>query len=163
MDACPWLLGTTVTPVANVPWKVQQYCYFWISSEVVSADEITAALDLAPDRTMVRGSRRMTPKPVPAAHSWDLVCELHGRIDEQASEVLSRIEPVAGAVRRLVDRGDTAAGLRMVRYFDDPDGGYHAMSWWLSREQLALLAAMGASVDADEYAGDFTVHESEST
>ena len=47
----------------------------------------------------------------------------------------------------------------MVRYFDDPDGGYGAMSWWLSSQQISLLAAMDANIQADEYAGDFTVHE----
>lgn len=46
----------------------------------------------------------------------------------------------------------------MVRYFDDDEGGYRAMSWRLTREQIALLAEMGAVIDADEYAGDFTAH-----
>ena len=48
----------------------------------------------------------------------------------------------------------------MVRWFDDPDGGYDAMGWRLTREQIQLLAHMGASVDSDEYAGDFTAHQS---
>lgn len=44
----------------------------------------------------------------------------------------------------------------MVRYFDDPEGGYNVMGWWLTPEQIHLLAWMGAGVDSDEYAGDFT-------
>jgi hypothetical protein len=52
------------------------------------------------------------------------------------------------------------AGLMFVRYFDDEDGGYSAMSWGLSPDQIELLARMGADLQADEYAGDFTVHGS---
>jgi hypothetical protein len=146
--------------MTQAQWKVQQYCYFWIASEVVSAVEITRAVGLAPDQTSVRGSRRMTPSPVPVEHSWEIRCERHGAIDEQASEVLGRIEPVAKDVRRLIDRGDVWAGLMMVRYFDDPDGGdgHDAMGWWLSAQQISLLAEMGANIQADEYAGDFTTH-----
>jgi hypothetical protein len=65
-------------------------------------------------------------------------------IDEQASTVLARIEPAADRVRVLVDSGDVEAGLMMVRWFDDPDGGYNAMGWWLTREQIQLLARMSA-------------------
>ena len=46
----------------------------------------------------------------------------------------------------------------MVRWFDDPEGGYNAMGWWLTPEQVQLLAHMGAGIDSDEYAGDFTAH-----
>ncbi len=140
------------------PWKVQQYCYFWIASDIVTADEITALLGIQPDRRAVRGSRQTEPRVVPVEHSWELVCERHGRIDEQITDVLSRIEPVASHVRTLTSRGDVGAGLMMVRYFDDPEGEYGAMGWCLSLEQVALLAAMGANIQADEYAGDFTAH-----
>ncbi|CUU55423.1 protein of unknown function (DUF4279) [Parafrankia irregularis] len=135
----------------DVPWRVRQYCYFWISSEVVSAAEVTEALGLTPDRVSVRGSRQTTPRPVPVQHSWQIRCDQHGRIDEQASEILRRIAPVAGNVRQLVDRGDVQAGLMMVRYLDDGDGGEGAMGWWLTREQISLLATMGADIQADEY------------
>jgi len=59
-------------------------------------------------------------------------------------------------VRALVDGGDVAAGLMMVRWFNDPEGGYNAMGWWLAPEQIQLLARMGANIESDEYAGDFT-------
>lgn len=145
--------------MSDAPWKVQQYCYFWVASRVVSASEITELLGIVPDRVSVLGSRRSEPTPVPVEHAWELRCERHGRIDEQASEVLHRIERVADKVRSLTTRDDTSAGLTMVRYFDDEEGGYGAMSWGLTAEQIALLARMGASIDADEYAGDFTAHQ----
>jgi hypothetical protein len=144
--------------MADAPWKVKQYCYFWIASDVLTAADIGDALGVLPDRTSVMGSRRTSPRTVPPEHRWEIVCDRHGRIDEQASELLTRLEPVAARVRTLVDRGDVGAGLMMVRYFDDEDGGYGAMSWWLSRQQVALLADMGAVIDADEYAGDYTAH-----
>jgi hypothetical protein len=145
--------------VSAVPWKVQQYCYFWIASRVVTASEITELLGVAPDRVSVLGSKRSAPTPVPVEHTWELRCERHARVDEQASEVLRRIEPVADKVRSLTNREDTHAGLMMVRYFDDEEGGYGAMSWSLAPVQIALLARMGASIDADDYAGDFTAHQ----
>lgn len=145
--------------MSAAPWKVQQYCYFWIASRVVTASEITELLGVAPDRVGVMGSKRTEPTPIPVEHAWELRCERHARIDEQASEVLRRIEPVADKVRSLTDREETYAGLTMVRYFDDEEGGYGAMSWNLTRAQIALLAQMGASIDADEYAGDFTAHQ----
>ncbi|GAB1688591.1 DUF4279 domain-containing protein [Krasilnikovia sp. M28-CT-15] len=141
------------------PWKVRQYCYFWLASEAVTAEQITKRLGLEPDRTAVMGCRRTSPV-VPAAHRWEIRCETHGAIDEQASIVLARVAPAADRVRALVDGGDVEAGLMMVRWFDDPDGGYNALGWWLTREQIQLLARMGASVESDEYAGDSTVHSS---
>ncbi len=145
--------------MSDVPWKVEQYCYFWIARTQATAAEITELLGLEPDRITIRGSRRTQPEPVPSAHRWEVVCKRHARIDEQATEVLSRVAPVADQVRSLTDRVDTDAGLTMVRYFDDPEGGYGAMSWGLDIEQIALLAHMGASLDADEYAGGFTAHQ----
>lgn len=38
----------------------------------------------------------------------------------------------------------------LVRWFDDPDS--NALGWWLIREQIQLLARMGATVESDEYA-----------
>ncbi len=142
--------------MSSAPWKVHQYCCFWIASPVVTAAEISELLGVAPDRVSVRGSRRSHPTPVPIEHAWELRCERHARIDDQASEVLRRIEPVADRVRALTNRDDATAGLMMVRYFDDEDGGYEAMGWSLAAAQIALLARMGASIEADEYGGDFT-------
>jgi hypothetical protein len=137
--------------VSDIPWKVQQYCYFWIASDTMPAAEIARALDLEPDRASVKGSKRTEPRPVPVQHRWEIVCDRHGPIDEQATELLERIKAVAQVVRSLVDEGNVEAGLMMVRYFDDPDGGDAAMGWYLSSEQIRLIAAMGANIQADEH------------
>lgn len=144
--------------MGDAPWKVRQYCYFWLASEVVTAEEITERLAIEPDRTTVMGSRGMSPRVAPPAHAWELRCDTRGRIDEQASAVLDRVAPAAERVRALVDGGDVEAGLMMVRYFDDPGGAHDAMGWWLTPKQIQLLARMGAGIDSDEYAGDFTAH-----
>jgi len=130
---------------------VRQYCYFWIASTVVSSAAITAEIGIAPDRESVLGSRRTEPGPVPVEHGWEIRCERFGRIEAQASEVLARMEPVADKVRKLVDRGDVVAGLMMVRSFNDSAGTEDGMSWWLSREQVQLIARMGADIQSDEY------------
>lgn len=141
--------------MVDSPWKVQQYCYFWLASDNVTAEQITERLGLEPDWTVVKGSRLTAPHMVPAAHSWQVRCERHGRIDEQASTVLARIAPATDRVRALVDTGDVSAGLMMVRYFDDAEGGVdgeEAMGWALAAEQVQLLAWMGARIESDEYA-----------
>lgn len=135
------------------------------------AAEGALAGERAPDRsghhpTNRRGARphddhgesANIPRVVPAAHRREVRSNEHGGIDEQASAVLARVEPAADAIRALVESGEVSAGLMMVWWFDDPAGGYDAMSWWLSPEQMRLPARMGASIDSDEYAGDFTAH-----
>lgn len=52
-------------------------------------------------------------------------------------------------MRRTVDR--PLSGLMMVRYFVDLDGGDAAMGWYLSNEQIRLIAEIGANIQADEY------------
>jgi hypothetical protein len=52
------------------------------------------------------------------------------------------------------------AGLMFVRYFDDEDGGYSRAMSWGCHPIRSSLARMGADLQADEYAGDFTVHGS---
>lgn len=144
--------GYVVDVLSPKVWKVHQYCYFWISSEVVTAEQITSQVGMEPDSITVRGSRQTEPRALPIEHSWMVKCGRHARIDEQVSEVLDRVRPAAQAIRVLTAREDVDAGLMMVRYFDDPDeGGYDAMGWMLEPAQIVLLADMGAQIQADEY------------
>ena len=132
-------------------WRVKQYCYFWIASQTMTADQVTEMVGIEPDRVTVCGSKSTAPRVVPVEHSWALVCDRQGPIDEQVTDVLNRIEPAATIVRSLVDEGQVQAGLMMIRYFGDADGGYDAMGWSLTPEQIALLAAIGADIQSDEY------------
>lgn len=151
---------------------MSQYVQLSLRSEDTTAAEISSQLGLEPDEVMVRGSRSADP-PRPASHAWKISCRTRGlRVDDQITQVLDRIKPVAARVRALVDGGNIVAELQIVRYFNDEDGeaedladpieedghvfekipGQHQMlGWALDREQLELLVAMGADIDADEY------------
>ncbi|MFC7502821.1 DUF4279 domain-containing protein [Nocardioides sp. CPCC 206347] len=153
--------------------RMSQYVYFALGSNETTGAEISAHLGMEPDAVRVQGSDSSDPLR-PASHSWKISCETLGlRLDEQISEVLDRIAPVADRVRALVERGDVSACLQVVRYFNDEDGeeeslgepvtdddghewekmaGQHQLlGWSMEREQLELLVAMGADIDADEY------------
>jgi hypothetical protein len=83
---------------------------------------------------------------------WQIRSYRPGHIDEQASDVLRRIGPAAVKVRQLVDRGDAEAGLMLVRSFAYDEGGVGLLGWQLTREQVSLLAKMGAEIQATEEA-----------
>lgn len=73
---------------------VHQYAYFVLASDSTPATEITAALDIEPDRTDVRGSRRTEPRPSPPVHRWRVECREPGlAVDEQIACVLRRLRP----------------------------------------------------------------------
>jgi len=152
---------------------MRQYVYFYLGSDVLTAAEIAKRLDLEPDKSAVPGSRRTDSSPVPASHSWSIHSRNQDqRLDDQISEVLARIQPVGSIVRELVRTTDTLAYLRIVRYFNVQDGieenlddisgagqrvlehvgGQHQMlGWYLTPNQIELLAHLGAGIDADEY------------
>jgi hypothetical protein len=130
--------------------KVAQYSYFWISSDVVTAAEITGLVGIDPDVISIRGSRRSQPTMVPVEHSWAVECRDPAGIDEQVAGVLERVRPAAHAIRSLTDRDDVHAGLMLVRYFGEV-AGEDAWGWVLNPSQIALLAEMGAEIQADEY------------
>lgn len=101
---------------------MSQYVYFSLRSDDTTAAEISSHLGLELDEVMVRGSRIADP-PRPACHAWNISCRTRGlRVDDQITEVLDRIKPVAARVRALVDGGEIVAELQIVRYFNDEDG-----------------------------------------
>ena len=153
-------------------WRmgINQYVYFALKSDHLSADQIAEHVGLEPDERVVRGSRTPTP-PVPATHSWKLVCRKAGmRIDEQIENVLARVEPVRDNIRTLTSEGEVCAVLQVVRYFQDEDAApaplvelwgesgiefgpepNHLLGFHLSVDRLRLLADINASIDCDEY------------
>ena len=148
--------------------KIKQYVYFGISSELLTAEEITERIGLAPDKTTGRGSRTENP-PRPARHKWELGSYGPGLdISDHVDRVLARVMPRRDAIRTLVDEGEAQAWLQLVRYFDVEDGeeeiidetpdglvklgGQHQLlGWHLNRAALAFLHDVGAEIDADEY------------
>ena len=152
--------------------KLSQYVYFDLSSDVVTAADITAFLGVEPDELRVRGSNKATPRPVPANHSLSIHCRTRATIDVQIQVVLQRLEPIRAKLIDLIATADVTARLIIVRYFNDEEGeeesfdpaitedgellerllGQHQMlGWYLSVEQLMLIASLGAAIWADEY------------
>ncbi len=154
------------------PLRIRQYVYFALKSETMPAAAITAHLDVEPDCVGVRGARRSVP-PVPVCHSWTIECRQPGlAVDEQAAQVLSRIRPIADAIRALTVSGEVSAVLQVVRDFDNDQGEpgnydpvttddgrvlqrlagqHHLLGWHLTGDDLALLASVAATLDVDEY------------
>jgi hypothetical protein len=153
--------------------RIRQYVYFALSSETVTAAEVTARLGVEPDELRVRGSKRVAPRIVPANHSWSVHCRDRGLgLDAQTQKVLERLEPIRAKLIDLVTTENVTARLTFVRYFEDEDGeeelfeasitedgefferlpGQHQLlGWYLPAEQLTFLAGIRAAVWADEH------------
>lgn len=154
--------------------RIRQYAYFVLCSSVVSAAEMAARVGMEPDKVSVRGSRKADP-PRPVSHAWSIVCKDRGlTADDQIGRIIERLQPCRNQVVALSqelaahDPEHGGAVLRVVRYFDDPDGeeeefsppeaalqkiaGQHQLlGWVLDRTVLEFLLATGAYLDVDEY------------
>ncbi|MFF3595190.1 DUF4279 domain-containing protein [Kitasatospora indigofera] len=145
--------------------SIRQYAYFALSSQHISADEITSRLGITPDEVSVRGGRITTPRAIPASHRWKVVCrEPDLCVDEQIARILDRLRPHTARIAELA--GQLAAGgggavLQVVRYFNDTDNesprhpdapdAPNLFGWHLDRDVLDFLAAVDAELDVDEY------------
>ncbi|MCX2954871.1 GNAT family N-acetyltransferase [Lentzea sp. NEAU-D7] len=128
--------------------RVEQYAYFALTSDTVSAAEIAQRLGLEPDEVLVRGSKR-PEYDLPRMHAWKVVGRGAGRLDEQIQHVVDRLRPVQDELVALTATSDTSASLVVVRYCRDGEGA--DLGWWISAESLAFLASVRASLDVDEY------------
>lgn len=150
--------------------SVRQYAYFALSSRSTSAAEMAAVLGIEPDRTLIRGSRRTEPFPVPVAHRWVVECREPGlSVDEQVGRILERLAPHTAAIAALARRLDAerdagpSAVLEVVRYFNEVEQHrgdreqasegepIRMLGWHLGREVLDFLQDTGAVLDVDEY------------
>ncbi|MER7457227.1 DUF4279 domain-containing protein [Micromonospora sp. NPDC126480] len=154
---------------------VSQYVYFALSSERVSAAEITARLGIEPDEIAVRGSRVASPAR-PACHRWKITCRKPGlTVDEQISRIVDRLFDHAERIGELaveldaIDGERGASVLQVVRVFEHPDGeeedltspvegleklpGQHQLlGWHVDARVLEFLRLTRAELDVDEYA-----------
>ncbi|MEU8296546.1 DUF4279 domain-containing protein [Micromonospora sp. NPDC048909] len=154
---------------------ISQYTYFALSSNRVSAAEITARLGIEPDEIAVRGSRLASPAR-PACHRWKITCRVPGwTVDEQIDRIVDRLFIHAERIGELaveLDKFDGEPGasmLQVVRVFEHPDGeeedltgpsegfeklaGQHQLlGWHLDARMLEFLRLTRAELDVDEYA-----------
>jgi hypothetical protein len=147
---------------------VEQYAYFVLQSDTMSAVDMTARLGIEPDEVMIRGYRRSGPRPLPRSHAWALSCRQPDlRIDDQVAAIIDRLLPHVARIEALAAElsldGPGAAALRIVRYFgtggyDDYDpptslvGSSDLLGWALEPDVIAFLHRTGAVIDVDEYA-----------
>ncbi|MEV4570458.1 DUF4279 domain-containing protein [Nonomuraea sp. NPDC049419] len=152
--------------------QVDQYVYFALKSERVSAAEMAARLGLEPDVATVRGSRKLEP-PRPAVHIWQVNGPRSSAlpVDEMILTLVDRLEPYAkviGTVAEELDRhepGHTAT-LQVVRFFGDEEdevaahevpalpsipARHRPLGWHLDRRVLKFLQITHAELDVDEY------------
>ena len=151
--------------------RISQYAYFSLTSDTVTAAEITAWLGIEPDVILVRGARDAV-QVIPRAHSWSVRARRDNRpIDEMIAELVRRMTPVTEAIAALVREMPVQARLQLVRRFDDPDGDedeattpemaargwekpggqHHLLGWHLGRQTLDFLEKVRAELDVDEY------------
>ena len=149
--------------------RIYQYCYFTLSSAVTSASEITAHLKMQPDRTLVQGSKRTGPPPLPRLHAWEIVHPPSGRVDDQLTCIVERLSPVQGRLTRLMRDFPVQATMQVVRHLNaelgEEDnavsssagslrrlGGQHQLlGWHLDQSIIKFLVSVNAELDLDEY------------
>jgi hypothetical protein len=155
---------------------MRQYCYFAVSSQLVTADSMAAEIGLEPDVKGVRGSRMPDP-PRPVAHSWRIDAQDgNASVDEQLVQIVQRLLPYVDQIAVLTKRlaedssedGHGGAALQVVRYFNDPDGAeeiggiaagglmklggqQQLLGWHLDHQILRFMEHVGAELDVDEY------------
>lgn len=140
---------------------------FALDSATITAVEMTAALEMEPDRVTERGSKSVDP-PRPAFHGWEVQAS-DGNPDsftERVDALVQRLEPVADRLTVLVQRilQDPNGGpypqqpqvrggavLSVVRCFGDGAEAPHHLGLHLSERTIRFLGAVGACVDIDEY------------
>ncbi|MEV0460312.1 DUF4279 domain-containing protein [Catellatospora methionotrophica] len=152
--------------------RVNQYVYFALRSEQVSAEQMTAILGIEPDEVGVRGSRQTEPVR-PVCHSWKVVCrEPFLTVDEQVDRVLARLLPTADRIGALVagsgeaEESQIASVLEVVRYFEPAEDDEseillvdrtpeqrNLFGWHLDARVLDFLVRTHAGLDVDEYGG----------
>ena len=137
--------------------RADQYVYFAVRSDDVTAVEVEERLGLRPDSVLVRGSRD-PDRPVPAHHKWAVESQQRDRsLYDQIEEVLARIAPVEAALTDLLSGGrEISYVLQVVRLLNDPDAPEEEtlpLGFGFDRDALQLLARLDASIDVDEYDG----------
>ncbi|MCR3751622.1 GNAT family N-acetyltransferase [Lentzea californiensis] len=107
--------------------RVEQYSYFALTTDR------PVRLAIEPDE-----------KP------WRVVERGFGRVDEQVQHLVDRLKPVRDELVALTADPGVTASLVVVRHFRD-SAGREGAGWSLPAEAVEFLAAVGATVEVDEY------------
>jgi Domain of unknown function (DUF4279) len=126
--------------------------YLGITSETVTAAELTARIGLEPTENWKKGA----PNPTTRGrinykfHGWFLDPSGNGPggVDQKLQKLLDLTDPYAAAIRELSEEGDCSVWVRV------PYSGYQEQMWGVGVDprDLQRLAALGAGLDIDLYA-----------
>jgi ribosomal protein S18 acetylase RimI-like enzyme len=116
--------------------RVEQYSYFALSSETMSAAGMSARLGMESDENW--------------AYTWRIVRRGDKRVEEQIQHIVDRLQPIRDALVDLTATPGITARLTVARYFHDRVGGGD-VGWRVPAETMEFLAAVRASLTVDEY------------
>lgn len=110
-------------------------------------DEISAALGLAPDRSVLKGTDRIPPRHFPIAHGWHLTFEgdHDDRLEECLLQLIDRALPIKAKLDQLrIDEPDVACiiTINLSRARTD-------LSLELSSDTIKTLSSLNASLFID--------------
>jgi hypothetical protein len=126
--------------------------YLSVTSDDITPDEITRALSLAPDESVVRGSVRpgsMNRRPS-QFHAWNRGFKGGPDVDigTLLRDMYEMLKQVVDRIQEL-NRMGCRVTLRIVLYHAADDTGSRGFD--IEVPLLQLLARIGASIDVDQY------------
>ncbi len=149
--------------------KIRQYAHFFVQSDILSPEQITAVLLIEPTSVSRRGSRSTEP-PIPKYNIWQYKAHGEGRVDDLVTELVELLEPMADRLRTLMANDRSSIGISVMRSFaglhgveedSGPPGlpehlvkmaGQHQLlGLHLGVDLMRRLVALNCLVDVDEY------------
>ncbi|UVK51853.1 DUF4279 domain-containing protein [Mesorhizobium sp. AR02] len=87
-----------------------------ITSNDLSAAEISRLLAMEPDDAVSKGSLRNPPRVTPRRHGWYLECRFEGEVDLDfaVASVLKRIEGLASTISSLSQQGAVEVSVKLA-------------------------------------------------
>lgn len=134
-----------------MPDEIESYAYLRVTSESVPADVISQSLGVIPDRAWSVGDPIDRPRAkqgsVREFSAWSLGSGASegSSLEAHVRALLDRVRLLAPALSRM--RPEISVVVEIVQHLpSQTDAGLH-----LDAEQIAIIAAAGASVDIDQY------------
>jgi hypothetical protein len=126
-------------------------CELAVFSDAVEPDAITERIGIQPSVTRRRGDLIRTGGPQVPNHQWvwhpdsGVEQDMDSQLDALRAVTISRVD----SFRKLQGEADVVLAIVIEHHGDDL-----SLGWVLDRRHVALAAALGASIDVDEY--DYT-------
>lgn len=118
-----------------------------VLSDKVRPDQITSILSFTPDHTVLKGSDRNPPRPVPKAFGWYVtsVQSGEGTVDETLSFLLKRLDKLYLGIRNISDIDPSIQITFHVSVTPYSDG----VSLYFREETINGVSRFGGSLDIE--------------